>query len=276
MTAENFAGTFRSVLRDGTIADFKQRLRDTDVLLIDDIQFLQNKTKTEEEFFHTFNALHEAGRQLVISCDRRPRELNALADRLLARFESGLVVEIEEPDAHLRTAILRKRVQLDNIPIDCDQALARIAERSPANVRSLEGALIRVSAFASMRRRPLTAELADELLDALHPRTTARRVSIAEVQRAVSRHFELSLDDMLSSSRDRRVSDPRQLAMFLACELTGDSLPMIAAAFKRNHSTVVHARDKLAEACLADADLAATADSLRRVINSDSENGAAA
>lgn len=276
MTAENFAGAFRSVLRDGTISDFKLQLRDTDVLLIDDVQFLQNKAKTEEEFFHTFNALHEAGRQLVISCDRRPRELNALADRLLARFESGLVVEIEEPDAHLRTAILRLRAHLDNIPVDCEEALARIADRVPANVRSLEGALIRVSAFASMQRRPLTADLVDELLDALHPRSATRRVTVADVQRAVSRHFELPIEELLGASRDRRLSDPRQLAMFLSCELTGDSLPMIAAAFNRNHSTVVHARDKLAEAVLNDPDMAATADSLKRVINSVSDDGAAA
>ncbi|MBI5310225.1 MAG: chromosomal replication initiator protein DnaA [Actinobacteria bacterium] len=271
MTAENFAGLFRSVLRAGTISEFKQQLRDTDVLLIDDVQFLQNKTKTEEEFFHTFNALHEAGRQLVISCDRRPRELGALADRLLARFESGLVVEIEEPDLQLRTAILRKRARLDNIPIEDEAALERIAQRVPANVRSLEGALIRVSAFASLRRSPLTVDLVDELLDALHPRNETRRVTVADVQRAVSSHFDLPLDEILGPSRDRRLSNPRQLAMYLACELTGDSLPMIAAAFNRNHSTVVHARDKLAGACKSDSELAATADSLRRLIDSNSD-----
>lgn len=269
MTAENFAGVFRSVLRDGTIADFKARIRDTDVLLIDDVQFLQNKAKTEEEFFHTFNALHEAGRQLVISSDRRPRELDALADRLLARFESGLVVEIEEPDPQLRLAILRKRAALDHIPVEDEDALLRIAERVPANVRSLEGALIRVSAFASLRRAPLTAELVDELLDAVHPPAIReRRVRSLDVQRAVCRHYGVSIEELTGPSRDRRVSAPRQMAMYLSCELTRESLPTIAAAFNRNHSTVVHARDKVAAECASDPDAAAAADSLKRLVDS--------
>lgn len=271
MTAENFASTFRNVVRDGSIGDFKTRLRESDVLLVDDVQFLQNKTKTEEEFFHTFNALHESGRQLVLTCDRRPRQLSALADRLLARFESGLVAEIDEPDHRLRKTILRKRVQLDAVPIDCDSALDRIAERVPANVRSLEGALIRVSAFASLQRRPVTAELVDELLDSLHPRV-ATRASVADIQRVVADHFDLTLDQLLSSSRESRLAAPRQMAMYLSCELTDDSLPVIAGAFGRNHSTVVHARDKISAAGEQDSDLAATADTLKRLIDSRSTN----
>lgn len=268
MTAENFAGIFRAVLRDGTIGDFKQRIRDTDVLLIDDVQFLQNKVKTEEEFFHTFNALHESGRQLVLSSDRRPRELNALADRLLARFESGLVVEIDQPDPQLRLAILRKRAWSDNIDV-CEATLQRIAELVPANIRSLEGALIRVSAFASMRRSPLSPELVDELLDAIHPSTRqSRRISVAAVQSTVAHHFTVTVDELLSAARDRRLSDPRQLAMYLACEMTNETLPSIAASFNRSHSTVVHARDKVCAALNSDAELAATADSLKRLIDS--------
>lgn len=268
MTAENFAAIFRSVIRDGTIGDFKSRIRDTDVLLVDDVQFLQNKAKTEEEFFHTFNALHESGRQLVISSDRRPRELDALADRLLARFESGLVVEIEQPDPALRMAILRKRARIDGIAAS-DEVLRHIAGRVPPNVRSLEGALIRVSAFASLRRSELTPELADELLDTLHPSTTpVRRVTAAIVQRAVAAHFNLGLDELLGPGRDRRLAKPRQLAMYLTCELTNDSLPSIASSFNRNHSTVVHARDKVASTLSTDSELAATADSLKRLIDS--------
>ncbi len=267
MTAEDFARTFRNVLRDGTISDFKTGLRSTDVLLIDDVQFLQNKTKTEEEFFHTFNALHESGRQLVLTCDRRPRELDALADRLLARFESGLVTEIDEPDQPLRRTILRKRIQLDAVPFDCDRALERIAERVPPNVRSLEGALIRVSAYASLRREPITAELVDELLDSIHP-ANKRRTSVTEIQRAVAEHYGLPIDTLLGPSREARVSTPRQLAMYLCCEMTRDTLPAIATAFGRNHSTVVHARDKITSACSDDADLAAVADRLRQVIDS--------
>jgi chromosomal replication initiator protein len=267
MTAEDFASTFRSVIRDGSIGDFKDDLRSTDVLLIDDVQFLQNKLKTEEEFFHTFNALHESGRQLVITCDRTPRELDKVALRLRERFEAGLVVEIEPPDEKLRMTILRKRVQVDNIPIDDESALNRIAERVPANVRSLEGALIRVSAFASMRRAPLNAELVDELLDSLHPHATAR-VSVTQVQRAVADYYGLTIEELLSEGRERRLSVPRQMAMYLSCEMTRDTLPMIAAAFGRDHSTVVHARDKVSKGFQDDPDIAAAADRLKRVIHS--------
>jgi chromosomal replication initiator protein len=274
LTAENFAAIFRSVLRDNTIQDFKEDLRRSDVLLIDDVQFLQNKVKTEEEFFHTFNHLHEAGRQLVISCDRTPRQLDQLADRLRERFESGLVVEIEKPDDRLRSAILRKRVRVDNIPLDDNLALERIAERVPANVRSLEGALIRVSAFASMRGEPVTTELVDELLDSLHPHTAGVKtehhtpeVPIPEIQSAVADHFELSIEELLGKDRSRRFAGPRQIAMYLACEHSGQTLPVIAAAFGRDHSTVVHARDKVRASHRNDPAAASAVDSLKAVIH---------
>lgn len=275
MTAEDFAGSFRSVVRDGTIGEFKNDLRASDVLLIDDVQFLQNKVKTEEEFFHTFNAMHENGRQLVITCDRTPRRLDALADRLRARFEGGLVVEINEPDHALREAILRKRAQLDNVPIHDQHAIERIAARVPANVRSLEGALIRVSAFASMRREPITPELVDELLDSLHPHTL-RRVTVSAIQDAVCDHYGVTRDELLGASRDRRTATPRQMAMYLCCVLTGDTLPSIAGAFRRDHSTVVYARDKLTRGLEQDCELAVTADSLTRVINKAGSDRAAA
>lgn len=275
MTAENFAAVFRSVVMNDTVQAFKEDLRRTDVLLIDDVQFLQNKVKTEEEFFHTFNHLHESGRQLVITCDRTPRELESLADRLRERFESGLVVEVEQPDDRLRRAILTKRVSVDNIPVDDDLALDRIAERVPANVRSLEGALIRVSAFASMRGEPVTSELVDELLSALHPHTAGRAtehvrptVPIDAIQRVVADHFELSLEDLLSSSRARNFAGPRQIAMYLACEYSGQTLPMIAQAFGRDHSTVVHARDKVRAAHRNDPAAADVVDSLKSALHS--------
>jgi chromosomal replication initiator protein len=274
LTAENFAAIFRSVLRDNTVQEFKEELRRSDVLLIDDVQFLQNKVKTEEEFFHTFNHLHEAGRQLVISCDRTPRELDKLADRLRERFESGLVVEIDQPDDRLRSAILGKRVHVDNIPLDDELALERIAQRVPANVRSLEGALIRVSAFASLRGEPVTVELVDELLDSLHPQTAGRAtahhrpvVPIDRIQAAVADHFDLSVDELLSKDRARRVSGPRQIAMYLACECSGQTLPMIAAAFDRDHSTIVHARDKVRAAHRTDPAAADAVDRLKTIIH---------
>jgi chromosomal replication initiator protein len=275
LTAENFAAIFRSVLRRNTIQDFKEDLRRSDVLLIDDVQFLQNKAKTEEEFFHTFNHLYEAGRQLVITSDRTPRELASLADRLRERFESGLVVEIDRPDERLRRAILTKRVELDKIPIDDEDALQRIAERVPANIRSLEGALIRVSAFASMRGEPISSRLVDELLDSLHPHAPAAQkatlstsVPVETITRAVAEHFDLTVEELLGPGRARRVSGPRQIAMFLACEHSGLSLPSIASAFGRDHSTVVHAREKVRAARRDDPSAAGAVDSLKAVIHS--------
>lgn len=283
LTAENFASLFRTVIRDGTIGRFKTDLRNSDVLLVDDVQFLQSKVKTEEEFFHTFNALHEAGRQLVISCDRTPRQLEQLADRLRERFESGLVVEVEAPDHRLRSAILGKRVQVDNIPIDDGLALDRIAARVPANVRSLEGALIRVSAFASMRDQPVNTELVDELLDAIHPDSNPRSAlthlsessrvppaaDAAQIISVVAEHFGLSVDELVGSGRTRAVTGPRQIAMYLACQLTDETLPQIAKRFGRDHSTVVHARNKVAQQIRSDASTAPVVDSLKaRVISS--------
>lgn len=273
MTAENFAAVFRSVVINNTVQGFKEDLRRTDVLLIDDVQFLQNKVKTEEEFFHTFNHLHESGRQLVVTCDRTPRELSSLADRLRERFESGLVVEVDPPDDRLRRAILTKRVSSENLPVDDQSALERIAQRVPPNVRSLEGALIRVSAFASMRGEPVTRELVDDLLSALHPggaRDSSEhqpsRIPIDQIQRAVAAHFDLTVDDLLGASRTRRVAGPRQIAMFLACECSGQTLPMIATAFGRDHSTVVHARDKVRAARRNDPAAADTVDSLKSAL----------
>lgn len=274
MTAENFAAIFRSVVRNNTIQEFKEDLRRTDVLLVDDVQFLQNKLKTEEEFFHTFNHLHESGRQLVITSDRTPRELDALAARLRERFESGLVVEIEQPDQRLRRAILSKRIRTENIPLDDDMALERIAERSPSNVRSLEGALIRVSAYASMRGEPVTRELVDHLLDSLHPHAAAQptehhtpTVSIGTINAAVAAHFGLSVEELLGSSRAKRVAGPRQIAMFLACEYSGQTLSMIASAYGRDHSTVVHARDKVRSSRRNDPAAADAVDSLKATIH---------
>lgn len=283
LTAENFAAIFRSVVRNNTIQEFKEDLRRTDVLLVDDVQFLQNKVKTEEEFFHTFNHLHESGRQLVISCDRTPRELSSLADRLRERFESGLVVEIEQPDKRLRRAILNKRVRVDNIPLDDDLALERIAERTPNNIRSLEGALIRVSAYASMRGEPVTRELVDHLLDSLHPHTASEAsehhtptVAIDVINAAVAEHFDVTIEELLGGGRTKRVTGPRQIAMFLACEYSGQSLSMIASAFGRDHSTVVHARDRVRQAKRTDSAAADAVDSLKAVIHSADAPGPAA
>jgi chromosomal replication initiator protein len=245
-TGEAFTNEFLGALSGGGGTEsFKLHFRDVDVLLLDDVQFLERKTKTEEEFFHTFNALHDAGRQIVLSSDRPPRDLQALEDRLRERFEAGLVADIKAPELATRLAILRKRAQHDNIQLGDTQVLDVIAERITNNVRALEGALIRVVAFSSLTGRALTSELAREVLDSLYPRSTspgARTRTIVEIQAAACQHFGLSSDELLSTARVARVAWPRQVAMYLARELTGQSLPAIGREFGgRDHTTVLHA-----------------------------------
>jgi chromosomal replication initiator protein len=241
-TGESFTNEFQSALLDGRMGTFKARFRRVDVLLIDDVQFLERKARTEEEFFHTFNTLTEAGAQLVITSDRPPRDLEALEDRLRERFEAGLVADIRPPDLATRLAILRKRVQQDNIALADPAVLDTIARRVVVNVRALEGALVRVVAFSSLTGRPLHADLAVEVLDNLYPHTPSKPRSLADIQAAACRHFGLSPDELLSSSRAARVAWPRQVAMYLARELTEESLPAIGRHFGgRDHTTVLHA-----------------------------------
>jgi chromosomal replication initiator protein len=245
-TGEAFTNEFLGALADGHTERFKARFRDVDVLLLDDVQFLERKTRTEEEFFHTFNALHDSGHQIVLTSDRPPRDLQALEDRLRERFQSGLVADIVAPELPTRLAILRKRVQHDRIALDDEDALWVLARRVEHNVRSLEGALIRVVAYSSLTGRPLTGELAEEVLDKLYPvgslSTGTRACSVADIQAAACEHFSISLEELISSTRSARVAWPRQLAMYLARELTEESLPAIGRHFGgRDHTTVLHA-----------------------------------
>jgi chromosomal replication initiator protein len=245
-TGEAFTNEFLGALGGGRTETFKARFRHVDVLLMDDVQFLERKTKTEEEFFHTFNALSDGGRQVVITSDRPPQDLQALEDRLRERFQAGLVADVRPPDLATRLAILRKRASHDNIDLDDDGALQVIAERVSSNVRALEGALIRVVAFSSLTGRALTAELAGEVLASLYPRASTpgrrRERTVDEIQSATCELFGLSSDELLSSARTQRIAWPRQLAMYLARELTGESLPAIGRHFGgRDHTTVMHA-----------------------------------
>ena len=241
-TAEAFTDQFVGALQNGAIEAFKSAYRNVDVLLVDDVQFLESKARTEQEFFHTFNALHGAGAQLVLSSDRLPRDMGALEDRLRERFESGLVTDVCLPDAGTRLTVLRKRAQQDELSV-ADAALERISTRVDSNLRTLEGALIRVVAFGSLTGRPVTAELADEVLDGLYPDLVpARAHTVREIQEQTCEAFGVSLEQLLSTSRAAPVTWPRQVAMFLARELTDQTLPAIGRAFGgRNHTTVMHA-----------------------------------
>ena len=244
-TGEAFTNEFLGALGDGRTESFKARFRHIDVLLVDDVQFLERKARTEEEFFHTFNALHDGGRQIVLTSDRPPHDLQALEDRLRERFQAGLVADVRPPELPTRLAILRKRAAHEQLDVVDDDALRVIAERVHSNVRALEGALIRVVAFSSLTGRPLTAELAEEVLATLYPsssRAGGARRTVADIQRVTCAMFDISAEELLSSGRAQRIAWPRQLAMYLSRELTDESLPAIGRHFGgRDHTTVMHA-----------------------------------
>jgi chromosomal replication initiator protein len=270
-TGEAFTNEFIGALGAGHTDGFKARFRDIDVLLMDDVQFLERKTRTEEEFFHTFNALHDGGRQIVVTSDRPPRDLQALEDRLRERFQAGLVADMTPPDTSTRLAILRMRAHHDNVALADDLALALIAERVETNVRALEGALIRVVAFSSLTGRPITAELTEEVLDSLYPRSTAarRRCSIDEIQAVACESFQISSEELLSTSRTPRVAWPRAVAMYLARELTGESLPAIGRRFGgRDHTTVLHAWRRTSARIADDGDAREAVEKLCRALDS--------
>jgi chromosomal replication initiator protein len=266
-TGESFTNEFLHALSGRRTDAFKTRFRNVDVLLVDDVQFLARKTRTEEEFFHTFNALYDSGRQVVLTSDRPPRDLQALEDRLRERFESGLVADVQPPDLATRMTILRKRAQHDDLDLTDEATLELIAERIPDNVRALEGALIRVVAYGSLTARPLTPELTREVLDGLYPTAhTPQRgqpPSVAEITEATCAYFGLTPDELLSASRVARVSWPRQIAMYLARELTGESLPAIGRQFGgRDHTTVLHAHRRTAARIAEDNSSRETVDNL--------------
>jgi chromosomal replication initiator protein len=263
-TGEGFTNEFQRALAGGGLESFKRRFRDIDVLLVDDVQFLERKARTEEEFFHTFNTLQEAGAQLVLTSDRPPRDLQALEDRLRERFAAGLVADIQAPDINTRLTILRKRIHQDRLEHPPEEALELIAKRISLNVRTLEGALIRVVAFSSLTGRPITSELASEVLDGLYPRTTQPARTLQQIEDAACQHFGLSADELLSSSRAARVAWPRQVAMYLARELTSESLPAIGRHFgRRDHSTVLHAVRRTEARIVADRSSRQAVDDLR-------------
>jgi chromosomal replication initiator protein len=267
-TVEAFTNHFLGALHAGAMEAFKDEYRRVDVLLVDDVQFLQRKAKTEEEFFHTFNAVMEAGAQLVLTSDQPPQDLDGLEDRLRERFAAGLVTDVAAPDFSMRMAILRKRVVQDGIGEVDPDALTLIAERVEQNVRSLEGALIRVVAFSSLTRRPLTAELASEVLAGLYPDLKpSRRVapSLREIQEATCAEMGVAIEDLRGTGRAAKVSFARQVAMYLSRELTDATLPAIGREFGRNHTTVMHACKRTAERIAADA---AAFDAVQRLTES--------
>ncbi len=247
VTSETFMNDFINSLRDKRIEGFKQRYRTYGVLLIDDIQFFEGKERIQEEFFHTFNSLYEAGRQIVISSDRPPKEIATLEDRLRSRFEWGLITDIQPPDLETRIAILRKKVTTDAIAVTDPEVLTFVAGRVSTNIRELEGALTRVVAFSSLTGLDLTVDLAEQVLRDVFPGgDAAPEVTIALIQEAVSDRFGMSVVELVSPRRSQAVAYPRQVAMYLSRELTDASLPKIGKEFGgRDHTTVIHATTKI-------------------------------
>ena len=247
VTTEQFTNEFINGIRHDRITSFQRTYRQVDVLLIDDIQFLERAERTQEEFFHTFNALHNAEKQIVISSDRPPKQIAQLEDRLRSRFEWGLMTDVQPPDLETRIAILRKKCESDQLGVD-PEVLQLIASKVESNIRELEGALIRVSAFASLQRSPADSQMAETVLKDLFPDDREQEVSVQVIMDTVAQYFSLTIEDLCSPSRSRQLVTARQIAMYLTRELTDLSLPRIGKAFGgRDHTTVMHAKSKIAD-----------------------------
>jgi len=245
VSSEEFTNDFINSIRDDKASAFQRRYRDLDVLLVDDIQFLENKERTQEEFFHTFNTLYNANKQIVISSDRPPKQLTTLEDRLRSRFEWGLITDIQPPELETRIAILRKKAAQDKLNAP-DDVLEYIASKISTNIRELEGALIRVTAFASLNRQGVDLSLAEIVLKDLIPSGAGPEITGATIMAQTAVYFSLTIDDLCGTSRSRVLVNARQIAMYLCRELTELSLPKIGQAFGgRDHTTVMHADRKI-------------------------------
>jgi chromosomal replication initiator protein len=245
VSSEKFTNELINSIKDDKNEEFRNRYRNIDVLLIDDIQFIGGKERTQEEFFHTFNALHEANKQIILSSDRPPKEIPTLEDRLRSRFEWGLIADIQAPDFETRMAILKKKADVENLNIP-NEVMVYIATKIKSNIRELEGALIRIVAFSSLTNKEVSVELAAEALKDIISSRQSKQVTIDLIQDVVANYFNLKVDDLKSSRRTRNVAFPRQIAMYLCRKLTDMSLPKIGEEFGgRDHTTVIHAYEKI-------------------------------
>ncbi|RDI40870.1 chromosomal replication initiator protein DnaA [Falsibacillus pallidus] len=255
LSSEKFTNEFINSIRDNKAVDFRNKYRNVDVLLIDDIQFLAGKEQTQEEFFHTFNTLHEESKQIVISSDRPPKEIPTLEDRLRSRFEWGLITDITPPDLETRIAILRKKAKAEGLDIP-NEVMLYIANQIDTNIRELEGALIRVVAYSSLINKDINADLAAEALKDIIPSSKPRVITILDIQRIVGEQYSVKLEDFKAKKRTKSVAFPRQIAMYLSRELTDFSLPKIGEEFGgRDHTTVIHAHEKISKMIQSDSQM---------------------
>lgn len=244
VSTEEFTNDFINSLRDDRKVAFKRSYRDVDVLLVDDIQFIEGKEGIQEEFFHTFNTLHNANKQIVISSDRPPKQLATLEDRLRTRFEWGLITDVQPPELETRIAILRKKAQMERLAVP-DDVLELIASSIERNIRELEGALIRVTAFASLNKTPIDKSLAEIVLRDLIADASTMQISAATIMAATAEYFDTTVEELRGPGKTRALAQSRQIAMYLCRELTDLSLPKIGQAFGRDHTTVMYAQRKI-------------------------------
>lgn len=260
VSSEKFTNELINSIKDDKNVEFRNKYRNVDVLLIDDIQFIAGKERTQEEFFHTFNALHDANKQIILSSDRPPKEIPTLEDRLRSRFEWGLIADIQPPDFETRIAILKKKADVENLNIP-NEVMAYIATKIKSNIRELEGALIRIVAYSSLTNKEISVDLASEALKDIISNKHTKQITIDTIQDVVSSYYNLKVEDLKSQRRTRNVTVPRQIAMYLCRTLTDMSLPKIGEEFGgRDHTTVIHAYDKISDNLKTD-------EALQNVIN---------
>lgn len=267
VSSEQFTNELISAIRDDNTSGFRNKYRNIDVLLIDDIQFLAGKERTQEEFFHTFNTLYESNKQLVISSDRPPRNIPTLEDRLRSRFEWGLITDIQTPDLETRIAILRKKAQVENFNIPYD-VLDYIANYIDSNIRELEGALIRMVAYATITKKPMNMATASEALKDILPPPRPRKITIENIQKEVAQFYGIDASELLSKKRSKQVAHPRQVAMYLCRKYTDASYPQIGDQFGgRDHTTVIHAHTKVEADLKSDPELVSSINNLCKKID---------
>ena len=264
VSSEKFTNELINAIKHDKNEEFRNKYRHVDVLLIDDIQFIAGKEGTQEEFFHTFNALHDANKQIILSSDRPPKEIPTLEDRLRSRFEWGLIADIQVPDFETRMAILKKKADLERLNVP-NEVMVYVATKIKSNIRELEGALIRIVAYSSLTNREVSVDLASEALKDIISKKQGKSITIESIQDIVSSYFNLRVEDFKSQRRTRNVAYPRQIAMYLSRKLTDMSLPKIGEEFGgRDHTTVIHAYEKISENLKTDEGLQSTIDDITK------------
>ncbi|UOQ49571.1 chromosomal replication initiator protein DnaA [Gracilibacillus caseinilyticus] len=268
LSSEKFTNEFINSIRDNRAVNFRNKYRNVDVLLIDDIQFLAGKEQTQEEFFHTFNTLHEENKQIIISSDRPPKEIPTLEDRLRSRFEWGLITDITPPDLETRIAILRKKAKAEGLDIP-NEVMLYIANQIDTNIRELEGALIRVVAYSSLINQDIDASLAAEALKDIIPSSRPKVITIQHIQEEVGKRYNVKIEEFAAKKRTKSIAFPRQIAMYLSRELTDFSLPKIGEEFGgRDHTTVIHAHEKISKLMGTDEQLSKEIEEIKEQLKS--------